>query len=185
MVVVAVVGISGVGKSTALKRAALRVEFQHLMAGQLIKDELTATSENIKNIDQLRFGEVTGNQTRLISGFKRQVSNQRLIVLDGHTVIDDGKQLTPISARVFDSIGIHSMIFLEASPGAIRNRRLHDTERSRPILSLEAIVAHQETALDVAKDICARLNITLHRIDVDDLDLLSSTLASHFQSAEK
>ena len=86
--VVAVVGLSGVGKSTLLKNARRRVSFEYLQASNLIKAEQQARLDELVAHDLLREKNIHDNQALLISGFIRNAPKEGLVVLDGHTVID-------------------------------------------------------------------------------------------------
>lgn len=99
--VVALVGLSGVGKSTLLEDARRRLVFEHLQASDLIKAERQERQGKPAAHDLLREGNIDDNQDLLISGFMRRAPEEGLIVLDGHTIIDTPDGLVEISPSVF------------------------------------------------------------------------------------
>ncbi len=176
---VAVVGISGVGKSTFLRRAAQRLDFLHLHASQLIKDEkafrqgLTASSE------ELRLGPVLDNQALLLHAFKRQAAgSSQPIVFDGHVLIDGANGVVTIPAIVFEALGLDAIVFLRADPERIHQQRSVDS-RVRPNRSVGVIESHQLQALQLAKDISSQLSITFYEIDQSAIDFFVSILAAN------
>lgn len=177
---VALVGLSGVGKTTFLQRTANYLTFTHLEASQILKEELAKLATKEPTSEELRTGAVRDNQRILIEGFNRKsLSSKNLIVLDAHTVIDTGKELQKISATVFGEMGIEKMIFLEAAPEDILQRRLDDTGRKRPVKTLQEIDSQQTSALQQARQITRILNIPL--LTVTD-KTSASDLANYFQS---
>ena len=66
------VGLSGVGKSTLLKKVGKRVSFLHLQASHLIQNELVFQTSVTQTSEQLRNGPIINNQAHLISAFQRK-----------------------------------------------------------------------------------------------------------------
>lgn len=166
--IVAVVGLSGVGKTTALLKLLELRSFQHLRAGRLISDgrnlEKTSTS-----LDSLRHADIDENQRLLIAGFRHAINlNESYVVLDGHTLIETPSGSVPISGEVFEQLRIEEFIFIADDPAKIVQRRLEDTSRARPPAT-EAVVAHiQEIALLTAFRISAKLRIPLSTVAPTD-----------------
>ena len=171
--VFALVGVSGVGKTTFLKRLRSILEFQHLSAGTLI---LEARKASHAERDAVRIRDVGENQRFLLSGFQmfRDKCATR-VVLDGHVVIHTLKGIETISPSVFEAIGIDGLLHLSAPPEAILGNRTSDASRSRPQLSVLEISEHQDISLSGAKKIAAALNIPFCEVSGDDL-----TRAQHF-----
>ena len=67
--VIAVFGLSGVGKSWLISRFAEGHEVLHLQASQLLKDAKAAVSGIVTTSEELRTGPVIDNQALLISAF--------------------------------------------------------------------------------------------------------------------
>lgn len=172
--IVAVVGISGVGKTTFLSRVAAKCEFQHLSAGTLIAQgrSLASTAR-----DSLRSSNLDENQSLLVEGFKDASDpDAKIIILDGHVVMLSPVGLAPIDSRVFASLGIDIIAHLEADPPQILSNRLKDTGRERPSLSIEELGAHQIRSLAEARRVADDLGIELKRLTHDDDDVFGRFL---------
>ena len=160
--VVAVVGLSGAGKTSALSALTAKHAFQHLSASLLIQEGREA-GPLPATVDTLRNADIDENQRLLIAGFKRAFdATASFVVLDGHTVIETPSGLIAVSANVFGALGITDMIFWAAAPAEIAERRSLDASRNRPPANAEQIEAYQNEALLVAFRVCCHLKITLN-----------------------
>jgi adenylate kinase len=162
--VVALLGISGVGKSTLLRELSNHVAFQHLQASSLIRDGRRAAAEARElSLDALRHANINENQQFLIAGYARSVDPRAgLVILDGHSVIDTPSGLVSIDPPVFAALGITWIIFLADTPSAIMRRRQGDVSRNRPARSSDDLDAHQDMALLNALKICLDLRVPLN-----------------------
>lgn len=159
--ITALVGLSGVGKSTMLKSFALKRIFQHLSASQLIR-EARRDDKAATEVDSLRHANIDENQRLLIAGFNHAVDvKSHHVVLDGHTVVETASSLIVIPSDVFRSLGVTKMIFLADDPRSIARRRAADSTRNRPIPNDIDIRRHQDTALLAAFYTCFDLRIPL------------------------
>ena len=175
--VVALTGISGVGKSTLIKTLAESVPLTHFEASTLIKEGRHASGDAAVTHDQLRLVDIDENQQLLILGFMlRANASTGLVILDGHMVIERDNGLTRIDARVFGAIGIDSMIFIADNPEAIGHRRRNDIARKRPVPSVDGLRLIQEEAQSHATTICRALNIPLHVFRLNQSSLIAQTL---------
>lgn len=166
--VIAVVGISGVGKTTFLKRLACEIKFQHLTAGTLIS---VGRSLGKEDRDKLRLSDIDENQRLLIGGFHHaKDQNCPFIIMDGHVVIDTGSKLERISSDIFDALGIDAMVHLVADPKHLFDHRLNDTDRKRPALSEQQLKEHQDTSLQAAQEVCEALDIPWIKLTADEID---------------
>ena len=182
--VVALTGLSGVGKTSLIEGLAASVPLEHLQASSLIKEGRRAVGEAAISQDQLRLVDIDENQILLVRGFNIKAKASRgLIVLDGHTVIERDDGLTRIDARVFGAIGINSMIFLADHPEAIARRRCNDTARKRPVPSVDGLRLIQEEAREHAATICLALGIPLHVWRPDESALIAYALQQQIRSA--
>ncbi|KAF5880555.1 MULTISPECIES: AAA family ATPase [Rhizobium] len=145
--VVALAGLSGIGKSTLLEDARRRLVFEHLQASDLIKSERQERQGKPVAHDLLREGNIDDNQTLLLSGFMRHAPKEGLIVLDGHTIIDTPDGLVEISPSIFSAIGVSRFVVLVDDVEKIALRRLSDTRRTRPFRSSEELAEHQERSV--------------------------------------
>lgn len=157
---IALLGLSGVGKTTMLNRLSGRVAFTHLEASRLIKAEQARRSIVAQSSEALRTGPVLDNQALLVAGFKHEARTiDGSIVFDGHSVIDGGNGLIKIPVDVFAPLEIQAICILQAPPADILARRQGDTARARPARSANALAEHQELAIEVARAIAEQLNL--------------------------
>lgn len=155
--IVALVGISGVGKTTFLKRLGKRLNFQHLTAGSLIARARTA-EDGAR--DRLRMADLDENQRLLIEGFAlAHDPDAALIILDAHVIIQGPSDLSMICSEVFSSLNVSIMAHLEADPSQIGDNRRNDVNRDRPALSTEELECHQIMSHSHAKAISSDLGI--------------------------
>ena len=140
---IALLGLSGVGKTTMLNRLSGQVAFTHLEASRLIKAEQARRSIAAQSSEALRTGPVLDNQALLVAGFKHEArSIDGSIVFDGHSVIDGGNGLIKIPADVFASLELQAICVLQAAPADILARRRGDAARTRPARSVDALAEH-------------------------------------------
>lgn len=170
--IVAVFGVSGVGKSTLIQNfIAEHKEWLHLQAGSLIKEALRSVDR-----DQLRLvgnDELMVNQRLMIGEFWKAVDaepNQN-IIFDGHSVIDTGGGLVKIPEDIIEALNPTALIFVESQPANIKARREADTSRKRPLLSSEAINTQQSSAYEQVLHYANMLNIPIHKVKADDVDV--------------
>jgi adenylate kinase/GNAT superfamily N-acetyltransferase/rRNA-processing protein FCF1 len=168
--VVALVGVSGVGKSTVLRAVAETLVFQHLQASALIKDARNALEAGAVGHDDLRQVDIGDNQALLVEGFRaaRDLA-MGTVILDGHTVIDTPNGLVRIEPSVFGALGIQKIVLVVDGPDAILRRRAADTTRKRPVRSAAELDKHQNEALLAAYAAACLLGIPLHVFPISDL----------------
>lgn len=176
--VIAVCGLSGVGKSTLIRSISSRADFLHWTASELIKAQLNKKAGVENSSEQLRKGDIENNQTILIDGFKEQAQHhEAVIVLDCHTLIDTPAGIEYIPSEVFENIGISKFLFLWAEPREIKKRREKDVNRDRPIRSSEQLSDHQSLSLSATIQIATQLKVPLTLVtDIESgaVELLSS-----------
>jgi adenylate kinase len=176
--VVALLGLSGVGKSTMLTRIVGKTAFRHLQASQLIKDELARISALHASSEELRTGAVSCNQQLLVSAFKREAATDTgCIVIDGHSVIDTPNGLLTIPPETFARIGVAYVVVLQDATIRIAERRLADTSRVRPQRSLQQLTEHQARSLEAAAEIGLHLKCPVTVLTPDNDAELISVLA--------
>jgi adenylate kinase len=177
--IVAITGLSGVGKSTLVRALASMIPFQHLQASALIRNARQSERDQ-PTLDQLRSADLDENQELLIRGFARAASQRpRLIVLDGHTVIERADSLFLIEPAVFGAIGINSMIFLAEDCSELAKRRCQDKSRQRSLRSVEQLRSMQDQALLHAREICQVLGIQIDVFGSNDVGAAATLLGSY------
>jgi adenylate kinase len=160
--VVAVLGISGVGKSTFLTKLSETLNFQHLQASELIQLGRRHVSECQTEVDNLRNLNIDENQEFLIYGFNAMMDKScPLVVLDGHSVIDTPNGFVNISPQVFRNLKISNVIYLIDDAIDIEVRRAFDGKRNRLRRSLEQLKKYQEISLLSASETCLDLDVPL------------------------
>jgi len=165
---VALVGVSGVGKSTFLRRCSETLDFLHLEASSLIKDQKQIIEGAIATSEELRTGAVLNNQELLVSAYRRKTQSQdRLCVLDGHTVIDTGRGLQNIPSAVFVEMGIQKFLVLTAQPYDLSRRRALDTGRTRPDRNIAQLDDYQQSMVKYTNEVASIMNIPVEVIDGD------------------
>jgi len=173
--IVAVTGVSGVGKTTCLKFVAKRIGFQHLQASALIQSARASQSALPVSHDDLRKQDIDQNQTLLLSGFAQQASSiARIIVIDGHTIIEVGETVQPIGPAIFGALRISRMVFLWDDPSLIAQRRQIDIRRSRPNKLPAEIHGLQAAAAEQAQVICEALEVPLTIHDLTKASFIST-----------
>ncbi len=174
---VALLGLSGVGKTTMLNRLSALIEFTHLEASTLIKAEQARRSIATQSSERLRTGPVIENQGLLIAGFSYEAASiGGPIVFDGHSVIDGANGLIEIPIEVFAALGLQAISVLQAEPADILARRLSDRARLRPARSVEALAEHQTKAINVARAIANKLNLQFELLRTDEETKLATLI---------
>lgn len=170
---IALVGLSGVGKSTLIQKVCNEVQFQALSASQLIKNQ----KETYTKHDELRFHNIDDNQCLLIEGFKQALDHkQKLILLDGHTIIETASGLTEVSATVFKEIGINQFVFLAEEAKTIFQRRSKDNKRKRATVTIENLDDYQMRAIEVTTRIALELKIPVTLLTSENTSVFKSIL---------
>jgi adenylate kinase len=172
-----VVGLSGVGKSTLIRRIGESVDVVHLEASTLIKSELLQQRQSLTS-DQLRRGDIARNQELLIAGFQRATADCQVdrIILDGHVLVDTDSGVIDIPSSVFDRLGITSFCFVHAEPEEIVRRRLADQTRMRPHREVSDISAQQDLGLIVCARIARDLKVPIVVITAEIPNRLADAL---------
>ncbi|UFZ07819.1 AAA family ATPase [Bradyrhizobium ontarionense] len=161
--IVALTGLSGVGKSTLLVAVAPRLPFQHLEASSLIKKGRAIMLGQTVAQDQLRYSDLDENQNLLVRGLEASINHaSQLVVLDSHTLIERDTEHFLIGPEVFAALELAVMIFLREEPHEIEKRRVNDQSRLRPRKDAAALAKVQAEAVAQAELICREIGVPLH-----------------------
>ena len=181
--VIAVFGVSGVGKSTLLGKIAAECpsKILHLQAGQLIKDRQRITdSEKIRTV---KAEKIIDNQNDLIEEFyqKCNISSASLVLFDGHCIVDNNIDLVPIPVSVIKALTPKHLVFVHDNPEKITARCLGDSSRQRPVRTAAYVDNAQKRAIDTCREYEKILGIPLDLILPDDSEGLRTLVASYLQ----
>lgn len=174
--VIAVFGISGVGKTFLVSRfVADQQAFQHLQAGELIRDAIRMTPGSPESLRTAAVERVLNNQEFLVSAFARFREENPLthVIFDGHSVIDNDSCLLDIPVDVVRRLDPDRLVFIQDSPEKILQRRAADDSRVRPIRSSDELGRHQDRAWMVCQEYAQTLSLPLDLVPADDLARLS------------
>lgn len=170
---IALLGISGVGKSTLISKLREFIPLVHLQASDLIKMEQAYRAQDPDSSESLRTGPIIDNQALMITAFHREASATNLpVVFDGHSVIDGRDGLIEIPASVFSELRVNAICFLGADPEEIAKRRGADLDRERPYRDIATLTEHQEIAQAAARRIANELNCSFIHITDGSVDAL-------------
>lgn len=168
---IAILGLSGVGKSTLIARIREVVPLLHLQASSLIKAEQAYRSQGPDSSEALRTGAVIDNQALMIAAFQREAGTTDLpIIFDGHSVIDGRDGLIEIPSSVFCELGLNGIYFLAADPSVIAERRRTDIGRDRPYRDVATLQKHQEVAAEAARRIALEIGCPYIHISNDGIE---------------
>jgi adenylate kinase len=179
--VVAVLGISGVGKTTMVSTFTRHHPWAHSVRASALLNEAV----EITDTEALRTASASvihANQDRLTSAFSelRRRHPDRHIIFDGHSLIDNDKGLVIVPPATFVKLAPNLIVFLEEDANTILARRLADVDRVRPRRSAEEIAAHQYAAKEVALEYGATLTIPCLIIRSGDSATFEAALKREF-----
>jgi adenylate kinase len=175
---VALLGLSGVGKSTLIGQVSEQTPLLHLQASSLIKAEQLHRAQSQDTSEALRTGPVLDNQALMVAAYNRLTKGTALpVVFDGHSVIDGRHGLVEIPSAVFEVLGLEAICILTADPAIIFERRRYDTGRERPHRDVDALAAQQAIAIVTAQRIAGDLNCPFHHFETDARTLLLQLLS--------
>lgn len=149
--VVAVLGISGVGKTTMVSAFTRRHPWAHSVRASALLKEAVA----VHDTEALRTAsapDIQANQDHLAAAFAdlRHRHPDRHIIFDGHSLIDNDQGLVTVPVSTFLRLSPDLIVFLEDDPDVILARRLADVGRARPQRSSDEIRVHQDVAKEAA-----------------------------------
>ena len=160
--VIAVFGISGVGKTTAIRKwLEGREDALHLQASALIKQGLADPVLDSEVLRRSAGDRVLANQDLLIEMFGRAVaaSAARLVIFDGHLVIDTDERLVEIPLSVIAALRPRMLLHIEQTPETIAERRRDDTSRNRPVRALDILEQQQARSRSLCQTYGKRLSV--------------------------
>lgn len=179
MRVLAVFGISGVGKSWLIGRFLETHDLVHAQASALMREAKAKQLQHAVDSEQLRTGAVVDNQVLLVEAFDAlRRSETRDIIFDGHNLIDTNDGFVEIPFEVIEALRPSAILVVADEPAAIAARRAADTERVRPARSIEELHDYQQRVMAIAESHAERLGIPFARIRSGELDVFASQILS-------
>lgn len=175
--VIAVFGISGVGKSTLIEGFIKdHPEYTHIQAGTLIKRALKDVPR-----DKLRLADpetIIKNQYLLIEEFWKDVQEHghTHVIFDGHSVIDTGSTLIAVPSDIIEALKPCKIVVVNDDPQHIHSRRKNDTTRNRSDTTVDQIKEEQCKAMGQAKQYANVLEVPFVDIKSGDLQALKDQL---------
>ena len=165
--VICVFGLSGIGKTTLIKKALEAVPGTlHLEASALIKQGLADAEMESEWLRRAGGERVLANQQILVEIFQREIGIRpgSVVAFDGHLVIDAEDRLVEIPRDVIAALGPQVLVHVEEIPEAIRWRRLADPSRRRPERSAEVLGGHQATSRRLCSEYSRVLGVEMHTL---------------------
>lgn len=180
--VVAVLGISGVGKTTMVSAFTRRHPWAHSVRASALLKEAAAVTDT-EALRTASASDIHANQNQLVSAFSdlRRLHPDRHIIFDGHSLIDNNDGLVIVPTAVFINLAPDLIVFLEDNPETILARRLADVGRMRPTRSAEEIAAHQQAAKEAAIRYGVALGVSCFVVRPGEDTAFEQSLLSAFQ----
>ncbi len=173
--VVAVFGISGVGKSTLIRSAisSCGVDADHVQASALLESTLP-TSPSREELRKSSGKRILKNQNALANAFQAYLRNCRasVIVFDGHSVIDNGDELVEVPVETIRALRPDQLIFVADKAENILARRDADKSRIRPSGDTQRARETQDQATKVCQLYSQSLSTPLEIIQPTDQEVL-------------
>lgn len=181
--VVAVLGISGVGKSTMISAFARLHPSVHGASASALLKQATAVTDS-ESLRTAAASDINDNQQRLIAAFSDlwRRHPERHVIFDGHSLIDNDQGLVIVPNDVFVGLAPNRIVFIEDNAEAILTRRLADANRIRPRRSAEEIAAHQRMAKEAAHGYAVTLAIPFSAIQSGDDQTFAAALEGEFDT---
>jgi adenylate kinase len=174
--IVCVFGVSGVGKSTMLRRfVAQRPDWLHVIASDVLQQLAAEDTESLLTSESPTILE---NQFRLIEAINvvRLRDPNKKLLLDAHNVIDTGRALYQIPSNIIKNLSPDLIVCIWDDVKAIQQRSESAIDKIRPRRSLAQWAAYQKEVLETCKNYQSDLAIGCELIQSGDLDFLTKVL---------
>lgn len=167
--VVAVLGLSGVGKSWMISRYAAIANVAHIQASQLMRDARAGREGRPVTSEDLRRGPVLDNQSVLTDAFAKGLATEaRPIIFAGHCLIDVGEQPIEIPVDVIRRLQPSGIVLVHAPADEIVRCRESDTSRERPVRTVDALATQQDRCVAICTDHAEQLGIRFVQVRAGD-----------------
>lgn len=169
---VPVFGVSGVGKTSLIKRIARdNSRFIRISASSIIEalsvplDTRGIEFKNARNGELFRKQELAALEMLRIA----KANPDRCVILDAHNVIEFDGDLVILPVQIFKRVSPLKLLFVYDDPKEIARRRIEDTTRLRPHRSEAELCHYQNVALNTARNYAKVLGINVTQIRSGDL----------------
>lgn len=168
--VVAIFGVSGVGKSTLIRRfISDHQDWTHVSAGSLLKNALKAQDRDALALSGKSIIET--NQGILVNEFWSEINSTKSnqILFDGHSVVNNGKEIVLVPLQNLREFRFCKIIYVYADAPTILKHRETDSARKRLMLGLREIETEQRLAMSHSQECALQLSIPFVEIESGDL----------------
>lgn len=166
-------GIHGVGKTTICSKVCTKLDVQHLIASQLIKEYKTSNVR--QDLDKSkRVPNIAENQDGLVLALQSFESNKPYL-LDGHFTLLDAKwRVQKIPVSTFKKIMPNMLIVFVDEPMSIRDRiALRDGVQH----DIQLLTTMQEKEIAHAIKVGKALGIDVYQVSPHDVNQLSTLIS--------
>ncbi len=191
---VIIVGLTGVGKTTLLENARDLYDgpIKRLSYGTLLleegkrrdivedRDEITElpldTYNDLQEYTANRIHEIVHGTKETSSGNGPSNRTGTVYVLDTHAALDTPYGFRPgMTDTDIDLMQPSQLVFVQATPKEIHNRRKNDNSRDRDTVSVERLETHQNTAVQMATAMSVASRASFAIIDNPDGEVDTAT----------
>ena len=155
------------GKTTACDRLViLRPDVRRYAASELLRAATRRSSEELRTASA---GRIRDNQKLIRAELQRRLEPgvSGPVVIEAHSVIDNGTQLVAIPLAVVADLEPSRLVLLEAAPKVILRRRASQAEGRGVVRDPKQIGYHQDAALTQAQEYARELGLPLYRLRTD------------------
>lgn len=187
LAIVAVLGLSGVGKTTLIKEACKQIDgVLHVQASALIKADCADPSVTSEALRTCSGDQVLANQKILVAMFARAVAetDAKVVIFDGHLIIDTDAEVIEIPPDVIAALRPSVLVHVEAAPEVIAERRRADESRKRPRRSVDVLARQQARSGELCQLYASELGVETLAV-VPDLAASLSILIEHLSELDK
>jgi adenylate kinase len=166
--VVCIFGISGVGKTTLIRKALESVSgWRHLQASELIKIGLANKATSSEILRRSTKERMVTHQLILLENFWSYVRSleDANAILDGHLVIDAEQGYVKVPVWVINRLRPTKLVHIEDKPEEIYIRRQVDIARIRPTRTPEKLDSYQKLSADLCLRYGRELNVPVNRLN--------------------
>lgn len=173
------VGISGVGKTTFLKRLTAAYSVKGFTASQIISEaHLSEKGKGLTSSTQTH-GNSALNKEMLLKGFDLiRAKTEGTIVLDAHTIVKKVDGVKAIDSDVFRVLEIGLIMVLREDPSIIYEQRENDSTRNRDDHDVGELQTLQEESTQASIRLAKKLRIPCVIITRDDFHFAGRTLST-------